>query len=182
MSGKYLRTVLYFISLLVDLSANGAEAMRMKPTVGQEAPDFTAMLVDGQNETELTLSELRGETVVLVFYPKDNTPGCTIQACSLRDHWPEIQGKARVFGVSADGVASHKKFISKKNLPYPLIADEDKAVATAYGVWVQKSMLGKKFMGVERSTFVISPEGKIVAILEKVSPLSHTEKLLHILG
>jgi peroxiredoxin Q/BCP len=170
------------MSLLVDLRANGTDAPSMKPALGNDAPDFTAILVEGESETELTLSSLRGETVVLVFYPKDNTPGCTIQACSLRDHWSEIQGKARVFGVSADSATSHKKFISKKNLPYPLIADEDKAVVTAYGVWVQKSMMGKKFMGVERSTFVISPEGKIIAILEKVSPLSHTEKLLEILG
>jgi peroxiredoxin Q/BCP len=154
----------------------------MKPKVGEIAPDFRAMVVEGECESELSLSDLRGETVVLVFYPKDNTPGCTIQACSLRDHWDGIKGKARVFGVSADGVTSHRKFISKKRLPYPLIADVDKAVAEAYGVWVQKSMMGKKFMGVERSTFVIGPDGKIVAVLEKVSPLKHTEQLSEILG
>jgi peroxiredoxin Q/BCP len=154
----------------------------MKPNVGEMAPDFTAAVVDGETETELTLSSLRGETVVLVFYPKDSTPGCTIQACSLRDHWAELEGKARVFGVSADGAASHKKFISKRQLPYPLIADADKAICEAYGVWVQKSMMGKKFAGVERSTFVIAPDGRIKAVLEKVSPLSHTEKLLKILG
>lgn len=154
----------------------------MKPKVGEMAPDFTAMVVDGETETELTLSALLGETVVLVFYPKDSTPGCTIQACSLRDHWAELKGKARVFGVSADGAASHRKFISKRQLPYPLIADPDKAVSGAFGVWVQKSMLGKKFMGVERSTFVIGPDGRIKAVLEKVSPLSHTEQLLEILG
>ena len=154
----------------------------MKPNVGEMAPDFTAAVVDGETETELTLSSLRGETVVLVFYPKDSTPGCTIQACSLRDHWAELKGKARVFGVSADGAASHKKFISKRQLPYPLIADADKVICEAYGVWVQKSMMGKKFAGVERSTFVIAPDGRIKAVLEKVSPLSHTEKLLKILG
>ncbi len=155
---------------------------RMKPKVGEMAPDFTVAVVDGDTETELTLSELRGETVVLVFYPKDSTPGCTIQACSLRDHWAELKGKARVFGVSADSAASHKKFISKRQLPYPLIADPDKAVCEAFGVWVKKSMLGKSFMGVERSTFVIGPDGRIKAVLEKVSPLSHTDKLLEILG
>ena len=154
----------------------------MKPKVGEMAPEFRATVVDGENETELSLSDLRGETVVLVFYPKDNTPGCTIQACSLRDHWDGIKGKARVFGVSADGVESHRKFISKKRLPYPLIADVDKTIAGAYGVWVQKSMMGKKFMGVERSTFVISPDGKIAAVLEKVSPLKHTQQLSEILG
>ncbi len=154
----------------------------MKPKVGEMAPDFRATVVDGENETEISLADLRGETVVLVFYPKDNTPGCTIQACSLRDHWGEIKGKARIFGVSADGADSHRKFISKKRLPYPLIADVDKAIAGAYGVWVQKSMLGKKFMGMERSTFVIGPDGKIAAVLEKVSPLKHTELLSEILG
>ncbi|QTN33054.1 peroxiredoxin [Akkermansiaceae bacterium] len=154
----------------------------MKPKLGEMAPDFRATVVDGENETELSLADLRGETVVLVFYPKDNTPGCTIQACSLRDHWDEIKGKARVFGVSADSVASHRKFIAKRDLPYPLIADVDKAIAEAYGVWVQKSMMGKKFMGVERSTFVIAPDGKIAAVLEKVSPLKHTALLSEILG
>ncbi len=158
------------------------EARGMKPKVGDMAPEFRATVVDGENESQVALSDLRGERVVLVFYPKDNTPGCTIQACSLREHWADIQGKARVFGVSADSVASHRKFISKKNLPYPLIADEDKQIVNAYGVWVQKSMLGKKFMGIERSTFVIGVDGKIEAVLEKVSPLSHTEKLSEILG
>lgn len=150
----------------------------MKPQVGEMAPDFTATVVDGGTETELTLSALRGETVALVFYPKDSTPGCTIQACSLRDHWAELKGKVRVFGVSADGAASHRKFISKRQLPYPLIADTDKAISETYGVWVSKSIMGKKFMGVERSTFVIGPNGRIKAVLEKVSPLTHTEKLL----
>jgi peroxiredoxin Q/BCP len=146
------------------------------------APDFTATVVDGETESEISLADLRGETVVLFFYPKDNTPGCTIQACSLRENWDGIKGKARVFGVSADSVASHKKFISKRNLPYPLIADVDKKIAEAYGVWVQKSMLGKKFMGIERSTFVIAPDGKIKAVLEKVSPLKHTDQLFAAIG
>jgi peroxiredoxin Q/BCP len=154
----------------------------MKPHVGDMAPDFRATVVDGDSETRISLSELRGERVVLIFYPKDNTPGCTIQACSLREHWNEIQGKARIFGVSADSVASHRKFISKKRLPYPLIADEDKQIVIACGVWVQKSMMGKKFMGIERSTFVIGVDGKIEAVLEKVSPLTHTEQLARILG
>ena len=119
----------------------------MKPKVGEMAPDFRATVVDGEEESELSLEDLRGETVVLVFYPKDNTPGCTIQACSMRDHWDEVKGKARVYGVSEDGEVSHKKF-----------------------------------MGIERSTFVIGPDGRIAAVLEKASPLSHTEKLSEILG
>ena len=159
-----------------------AKLPAMKPKVGDTAPEFHATVVDGEGETQVSLSDLRGERVVLVFYPKDNTPGCTIQACSLREHWGEILGKARIFGVSADSVASHRKFIAKRNLPYPLIADEDKKIVTAYGVWVQKSMMGKKFMGIERSTFVIGVDGKIEAVLEKVSPLSHTEQLAKILG
>jgi peroxiredoxin Q/BCP len=154
----------------------------MKPKIGDMAPEFRATVVDGETKSQISLSDLRGERVVLVFYPKDNTPGCTIQACSLREHWGDIQGKARVFGVSADGVASHRKFISKKNLPYPLIADEDKQIVNAYGVWVQKSMMGKKFMGIERSTFVIGADGRIEAVMEKVSPLSHTQQLSEILG
>ncbi len=164
------------------MRGSGGDAFAMKPKVGEMAPEFTATIVDGENEAEISLADLRGERVVLVFYPKDNTPGCTIQACSLRDHWGEIKGRAKVFGVSADSVASHKKFISKKNLPYPLIADEDKTIVNAYGVWVQKSMMGKKFMGIERSTFVIGPDGKIEALLVKASPMNHTEKLSEILG
>ena len=153
----------------------------MKPQIGEMAPDFTATVVDGDAESEITLADLRGEVVVLVFYPKDSTPGCTIQACSLRENWDGIKGKARVFGVSADSVASHRKFISKKNLPYPLIADVDKKIAGAYGVWVQKSMMGKKFMGMERSTFVIAEDGRVKGVLEKASPLTHTGKLLELL-
>ncbi|MGJ8643089.1 MAG: peroxiredoxin [Luteolibacter sp.] len=154
----------------------------MKPQVGEMAPEFRAIAVEGETEAEVSLTDLRGERVVLVFYPRDNTPGCTIQACSLRDHWGEIKGKARVFGVSADSVASHKKFIAKRELPYPLLADTDKAICEAYGVWVQKSMMGKKFMGIERSTFVIGTDGKIEAVLEKVAPVGHTGKLSEILG
>ena len=154
----------------------------MKPKVGEMAPDFTATAVGAEKETGITLSALRGETVVLVFYPKDSTTGCTIQACYLRDHWADLKGKARIFGVSADGSTSHAKFISKRQLPYPLIADPDKAVCDAYGVWVKKSFMGKSFMGVERSTFVIGPDGRILAVLEKVSPLRHTDQLLEILG
>lgn len=154
----------------------------MKPQVGELAPDFTATVVDGDAESKISLTDLRGEVVVLVFYPKDSTPGCTIQACSLREHWDDIKGKARVYGVSGDSVVSHMKFISKKNLPYPLIADVDKKIVEAYGVWVQKSMMGKKFMGIERSTFVIGEDGRVKGILEKASPLSHTQKLVELLG
>lgn len=120
--------------------------------------------------------------MVLVFYPKDNTPGCTIQACALRNGWEDVRERALVFGVSGDGVKSHRKFIDSWSLPYPLIADEDHSIAASYGVWVQKSMMGRKFMGTERSTFVIGADGKIRAVLEKVSPGKHLGLLLEALA
>jgi peroxiredoxin Q/BCP len=154
----------------------------MKPAVGDMAPDFMAVVVDEFSEQTLKLSELRGEKVVLVFYPKDSTPGCTIQACALRDGWDDVQAKARIFGVSADSVVSHRKFITKRSLPYPLIADEQRKIVEAYGVWVPKSFMGKKFMGIERTTFVIDGDGRIAAVLEKVSPLKHLELLAEALA
>ena len=154
----------------------------MKPAVGDVAPEFSAPVVEGDSEKTVTLSELCGQKVVLVFYPKDSTPGCTIQACALRDGWEEIRGKAKIFGVSADTVASHRKFIKKRELPYPLIADEERKIVEAYGVWVPKSFMGKKFMGIERSTFVIDETGKISAVLEKVSPSKHLELLAEALA
>ncbi|RYD34923.1 MAG: peroxiredoxin [Verrucomicrobiaceae bacterium] len=145
----------------------------MKPATGDPAPDFDATVVDGTREDRVKLSDLRGEKVALVFYPKDSTPGCTIQACALRDGWEDIREKARIYGVSADGVKSHLNFIRKRELPYPLIADEDRRICEAYGVWVEKSFMGRKFMGIERTTFVIGGDGRISAILEKVSPPKH---------
>ncbi len=155
----------------------------MKPKVGEIAPDFTAKVVGGSypEGAELSLSDLSERPVVLVFYPKDNTPGCTIQACAIRDHWDELEGVAHVFGVSIDDEKSHRKFIEKKNLPYPLLADTDKKIVAAYGVWVEKSMFGKKYMGIERSSFVIGVNGKIQAVLEKVKPGKHLEQLLEVL-
>jgi thioredoxin-dependent peroxiredoxin len=151
----------------------------MKPTVGDEAPDFTAELIgpSGADGGTLTLSDLRGETVVLMFYPRDNTPGCTLQACALRDHWDGLKNRARIFGVSTDSVESHRKFSAKRQLPYPLIVDSERQIVAAYGVWVSKSFLGKQFFGTERSSFVIGPDGRIAAVLEKVSPLKHRELL-----
>lgn len=147
----------------------------MKPCIGELAPDFTAPVVSpaGASEDTVTLSALRGRPVVLVFYPRDNTPGCVLQACALRDGWADLKERAQIFGVSTDSVESHRKFITKRKLPYPLIADPDRKIVEAYGVWVRKSMLGKSFMGTERSTFVIAPDGTLAAVLEKVSPLKH---------
>jgi len=151
----------------------------MKPEIGKPAPSFTAPIIGGEytEETTLSLADLKGETVVLVFYPKDNTPGCTTQACEMRDNWSELSGLAKIFGVSIDPVKSHQKFIDKQNLPYPLIADENKSIVEAYGVWVEKSMYGKKFMGTERSTFIIDADGNLQTILEKVSPKKHLDEL-----
>ncbi len=154
----------------------------MKPKVGDKAPEFRAVAVECEKEYEVGLADFKGQRVVLVFYPKDSTPGCTIQACALRDEWSEIQGKAVVFGVSADRAASHRKFISNQNLPYPLIADVDRQIVEAYGVWVEKSMMGKKFMGIERTTFIIGADGRIEAVMEKVSPKTHAAELIELLG
>ena len=151
----------------------------MKPQIGQPAPDFTAPVTGGdyREGSLLTLSALRGQRVVLVFYPKDDTPGCTTQACALRDGWDAIKDQALVFGISVDPVKSHNKFIANHSLPYPLIADEAKTIVADYGVWVEKSMYGKTYMGTERSTFVIGADGRVESILEKVAPAEHLELL-----
>jgi len=148
--------------------------------VGDAAPKFKAMAVGGKygDGTEVSLGDFKGRTVVLYFYPKDDTPGCTAQACGLRDAWGEFAKKAEVFGVSIDPVKNHRKFIDKFTLPFPLLSDESKKIVEDYGVWVEKSMYGKKYMGTERSTFVIGPTGKIKAILRKVKPAEHVEQLL----
>lgn len=156
----------------------------MKPKIGQIAPDFTAQVTGGDypDGASLALSTLRGQRVALVFYPKDDTPGCTIQACALRDGWEDVKEKALVFGVSVDPARSHNKFILKQSLPYPLISDDEKTIVSDYGVWVEKSMYGKTFMGTERTTFLIGPDGKIEAVLEKVKPEEHLRLLLEALG
>src|ERR1700682_6730895 len=115
--------------------------------VGDTAPDFTLGADNGQ---KVKLSAQRGNPVVLYFYPKDDTPGCTKQACALRDAWKEFTGRAVVFGVSVDSAKSHVKFVTKYSLPFPLISDEDKKIVEAYGVWVEKSMYGRNYMGSER--------------------------------
>jgi peroxiredoxin Q/BCP len=155
-----------------------------KPALNSKAPDFTAPVVGGsyKDGDTVTLSELKGQPAVLYFYPKDDTPGCTKQACGLRDGWKSIAKKALVFGVSTDPVKSHAKFIKKHELPFPLIADEDQKIVNAYGVWVEKSMYGKTYMGTERSTFIIGKDGKIAAILEKVKPEGHLDAVLAVLS
>jgi thioredoxin-dependent peroxiredoxin len=143
---------------------------------GQPAPTFTLPTDRGD---EVSLESLRGKPVVLYFYPKDNTPGCTAQACGIRDAWGEFQRSgAVVLGVSPDNVKKHAKFRDKYSLPFTLLADEDHAVSEAYGVWVQKSFAGKKYMGVERSTFVIAPDGSLARIMRRVKPDTHADEVL----
>lgn len=157
--------------------------MSTQPQPGTQAPSFSAQAIGGgyTEPTTVTLAGLKGETVVLYFYPKDDTPGCTKQACALRDGWKEISAKARVFGVSVDSIKSHAKFIRKHELPFPILSDEDHAIVEAYGVWVEKSMYGKTFMGTERTTFIIGPDGTIKAVLPKVKPDEHLTRVLALL-
>ncbi len=147
--------------------------------IGDKAPPFATVAVGGKFGTgkAVSLADFAGQKVVLYFYPKDDTPGCTTQACALRDEWQEFAGKAVIFGVSPDSAASHAKFIAKHSLPFPLLVDEEKKIVADYGVWVEKSMYGKKYMGTERTTFVIGEDGKITAILRKVKPAEHTALL-----
>lgn len=148
--------------------------------VGDKAPEFHGLAVGGDygNGREVNLAQFRGEPVVLYFYPKDDTPGCTVQACGLRDSWSGVRGKTHIFGVSIDSTRSHEKFIEKYKLPFPLLSDPEKEIVNAYGVWVEKSMYGKKYLGTERSTIVVDGAGRIAAILRKVKPEEHVALLL----
>lgn len=151
---------------------------------GKKAPSFKAPVIGGSygEGATVSLADLKGQTVVLYFYPKDDTPGCTTQACALRDGWSRIRKKAAVFGISVDSPKSHAKFIKKHSLPFPLISDEAKEIVQAYGVWVEKSMYGKKYMGTERRTVIIDPDGKVKAVLRKVQPAEHLNLVLQALG
>jgi thioredoxin-dependent peroxiredoxin len=147
---------------------------------GKPAPEFS--LESDTGET-VTLGSLRGKPVVLYFYPKDNTSGCTTQACGIRDAWAEFErAGATVLGVSPDGVASHRKFKNDFELPFALLADPDHKTAEDYGVWVEKSRYGRTYMGIRRSTFVIGPDGKVVRALYDVKPATHADDLLEILA
>ncbi|WP_100627491.1 thioredoxin-dependent thiol peroxidase [Algoriphagus formosus] len=144
--------------------------------VGQMAPDFEAKIESGET---IKLSDFKGKKVILYFYPKDNTPGCTAQACNLRDNYEALQKAGYVvLGISSDSEKSHQKFIEKQSLPFSLIADEDKTVHELYGTWVEKSMYGRKYMGTARTTFVIDEEGKIEEIIEKVKTKDHTAQII----
>ena len=147
---------------------------------GLPAPDFTLRSDEGE---DVTLSSLKGSPVILYFYPKDDTPGCTAQACGIRDAWDDFErAGAVVLGVSPDGEASHEKFKSKYDLPFTLLADTDHAVADAYGVWGEKSYAGKTYMGVKRSTFVIGADGNVVRAFHNVKPAEHADQVLEALS
>ncbi|ERM83245.1 thiol peroxidase [Rhodonellum psychrophilum GCM71 = DSM 17998] len=148
----------------------------MSLEVGKPAPDFEAKDQDGNL---IKLSDFKGKKVVLYFYPKDNTPGCTTQACNLRDNYEALQKAGYVIlGISSDSEKSHKKFIEKQSLPFPLIADEDLKVHEAYGTWVEKSMYGRQYMGTARTTFIIDEAGMLSEIIQKVNTKDHTNQIL----
>ena len=146
---------------------------------GQKAPDFKA---NDQNGKSVSLSDLAGKNIILYFYPKDDTPGCTAEACSFRDNYESLLAEGfEVLGVSTDDEKSHLKFIGKHNLPFSLIADTEKKIVEAYGVWVEKNMYGKKYMGVARKTFIIDKNGLISKIIEKVDTKNSSAQVLEAL-
>lgn len=148
----------------------------MSLTVGQAAPAFEAKIQTGET---IKLSDYLGKKVILYFYPKDATPGCTAQACNLRDNYDALlKAGYVVLGISSDDEKSHKKFIEKQGLPFPLIADKDLKVHEAYGTWVEKSMYGRKYMGTARTTFVIDEKGMLAEVIEKVDTKEHTAQIL----
>lgn len=157
------------------MAKNGSAASPY-PQPGSKAPEFSAVASDGRT---VRLKDLRGRIVVLYFYPKDDTSGCTKEACGFRDsHAALTEAGVTVLGVSPDPVKSHEKFVGKYDLPFLLLADEDHAVCQAYGVWQQKSMYGRKYMGVARTTFVIDADGKVAHVFEKVKPAGHDAEVL----
>lgn len=148
--------------------------------VGDVAPNFTST---DQNTNPISLSDYAGKKIILFFYPKDNTPGCTLEACNFRDNYQALTAQGFVvLGVSTDDEKSHKKFETKFDLPFTLVADIDKSINLSYGVWVEKSMYGKTYMGTYRKTFVINEEGKIMAIINKVDTKNASEQVLEVLG
>jgi thioredoxin-dependent peroxiredoxin len=157
-----------------------AKEIELKLKEGEKAPDFSAETQEGNR---VSLPDFSGKHVILYFYPKDDTPGCTKEACHFRDAFGEFQKKgAMVLGVSTDPVKSHKKFAEKFQLPFPLLADVDKKIVEAYGVWGEKSFMGRKYMGTNRVTFLIDPEGRIKKIWPRVKPEEHAAEVLRALS
>ena len=148
--------------------------------IGDKAPDFSG---SDQNGNTVSLSDFSGKTLVLYFYPKDNTPGCTVQACNLRDNFSElVKQNISVLGVSADSMQKHQKFIDKYSLPFPLIADENHELLNKYGVWGLKKFMGKEYDGIHRTTFVINEEGIIAEIIKKPKTKFHAQEILEFLN
>ncbi|HMK29256.1 MAG TPA: thioredoxin-dependent thiol peroxidase [Terriglobales bacterium] len=144
--------------------------------VNDKAPEFS---LNDQNGEKVSLKDFKGQTVVLYFYPRADTPGCTKEACEFRDDYSKVRkAGAVILGVSPDQPEAQKKFIDKYSLPFPLLADTEKKVAQAYEVWKEKTMYGKKMMGIERSTFIIGPDGRVKAIFRRVKPEGHAEQVL----
>jgi peroxiredoxin Q/BCP len=153
-----------------------AKELRLKLKEGDVAPGFSAATNGGG---KMSLAELRGKNVILYCYPKDDTPGCTKEACAFRNHFAEFKKTgAVVLGVSPDSVKSHDKFVEKFKLPFTLLADEDKTIVAAYGVWGEKSFMGRKYMGTHRVTFLIGPDGRIRKIWPRVKPEEHATEVL----
>jgi len=153
-----------------------AKSLELKLQPGDPAPDFTAATNNGAT---VSLADFRGKHVILFFYPKDDTPGCTMEACAFRDHFAQFKEKgAIVLGVSVDSVKSHEKFIKKYALPFTLLADEDQRIVQAYGVWGEKSFMGRQYLGTHRVTFHIGPDGRIKNIWPKVKPEEHAAEVL----
>lgn len=148
--------------------------------IGDKAPDFSGL---DQNGNTITLSDFSGKTLVLYFYPKDNTPGCTVQACNLRDSFSELtKQNITVLGVSADSMQKHQKFIDKYSLPFPLIADENHELLKNYGVWGLKKFMGREYDGIHRTTFIINEEGIIAEIIKKPKTKFHAQEILEFLN
>ncbi len=153
-----------------------ATDLKLAVKEGDQAPPFTANTSGGK---KISLNDFKGRNVILYFYPRDDTPGCTKEACSFRDNFPRFNEKdAVVLGVSTDSVKAHDKFVNKFQLPFILIADEDKRIVQAYGVWGQKSFMGRKYMGTHRVTVLIGPDGRIRKIWSNVKPAEHAEEVL----
>lgn len=167
---------LFFKGLLCSLIKTKYSTVMTHLKEGDKAPDFTGVNEKGE---EVSLSDYRGQKLVLYFYPKDNTPGCTAEACNLRDNHKQLKEEGyAILGVSPDSERKHQNFIKKYDLPFPLIADTDKEIANKYGVWGEKQMYGRTYEGIFRTTFLIDEEGKIEKIFKKVKTKAHAEQIL----